>query len=99
MERYDGSVEDLGPNWMGPDYSIHTIVRTGYEKDNLEIARFLNNYCLCGERLDSVMALNDDSEITRSEADAWMDEHDLWITNMMGFIRPFDDREQSYQTY
>lgn len=99
MEQYSDRVEDLGPNWLGPDFSIHTIVRKGLEKDDIRLARFLNNYCLCGERLGSVMALNSDGEITRQEAIEWMAEHGPWITNMMGFVRPFDDREQRNVTY
>lgn len=99
MEQYSDRVEDLGPNWLGPDFSIHTIVREGLAKDDIKLARFLNNYCLCGERLMSVMTLNSDGEITRQEAIEWMAEQGPWITNMMGFVRPFDDREQRNVTY
>ncbi len=99
MDKYRDEVEDLGPNWLGPDFSIHTIVRQGYERDDVEIARFLNNYCLCGDRLTSVMALNDDGEISRQEAIEWMAKHGPWITNMMGFTRPYDDREERHVTY
>lgn len=99
MAQFGDRVEDLGPNWLGPDFSIHTIVRKGYERDDVAIVRFLNNYCLCGNRLQSVMALNADGEITRQEAIEWMAEHGPWITNMMGFARPYDDREQRNVTY
>ena len=99
LEQYSSRIEDLGPNWIGPDFSIHTIVRKGLEKDDIEITRFLNNYCLCGERLHSVMALNADGEISRQNALDWMAEHETWITNMMGFVRPYDDREERSVTY
>lgn len=99
MDQFSDRIEDLGPNWLGPDFSIHTIVNKKYARENSAIVRFLNNYCLCGDRLQSVMALNVDGEITRQEAIKWMDEHESWITNMMGFERPFDDREQRNVTY
>lgn len=99
MKRYAEQVEDLGPNWIGPNFSIHTIVRKDYERDDIVIVRFLNNYCLCGERLTSAMALNADGKITRQNAIDWMAEHGPWITNMMGFTRPYDDREERNVTY
>ena len=99
MEQYAGKVEDLGPNWIGPNFTMHTIVRKGYERDDVEIVRFLNNYCLCGERLSSAVAMNADGVITDQEARSWIDENGPWVTNMMGFTRPFDDREERYVTY
>lgn len=99
MEQYSNRIEDLGPNWIGSDFSIHTIIRKGLQEEDIEIARFLNNYCLCGERLLSVMALNTDGEISRQEAIEWMADHGPWITNMMGFVRQYDDREEREVTY
>lgn len=99
LKQYADDVEDLGPNWIGSEYSIHTIVRKNYEKDDLHIVRFLNNYCLCGERLSSTMALIKNDDISREDATVWIAKHEAWITNMMGFVRPYDDREARMVTY
>jgi ABC-type proline/glycine betaine transport system substrate-binding protein len=99
LVRFKDEVEDLGPNWIGEEFTIHTIVRKNYEKDDVQIVRFLNNYCLCGERLESVMMYLEDDEITLDEAREWSSEHQAWIGNMMGFVRPFDDREKRGVTY
>lgn len=99
LKKYEDQVDDLGPNWIGKDYSIHTIVRKDYARDDVLIVRFLNNYCLCGERLNSVMSLIEDDNISPEEASDWMTKHEAWITNMMGFVRPYDDREKRGVTY
>ena len=99
LARYGASVEDLGPNWIGPAFSIHTVVRKGYAAENLPVVRLLNNYCRCGERLAAVIGLNEDGRITAGEAAAWMRANEAWVANMMGFAREYDDREDRYVTY
>lgn len=99
FELYRKEVEDLGPNWIGKDITIHTIVRKGLVQEDVPLARFLSNYCLCGERLDSAKALLKDNKISREDARLWMEKHKPWLHNMMGFVRSYDDREKRNVTY
>lgn len=75
------------------------MVRKGYAAENLPVVRLLNNYCLCGERLATVVGLNEDGRITAGEASAWMRANEAGVANMMGFAREYDDREDRYVTY
>jgi ABC-type proline/glycine betaine transport system substrate-binding protein len=99
FEQYRNDVIDLGPNWIGKNITIHTIVRKGFTESDVPLARFLNNYCLCGERLGSAKALIKDNQISRRDAMDWMDKHQAWLHNMMGFARPYEDREARNVTY
>lgn len=99
FEQYRTAVEDLGPNWIGEHITIHTIVRKDLVQEDVPLARFLSNYCLCGERLDMAKALLKNKQISREDAEAWMKKHKPWLHNMMGFVRPYDDREERNVTY
>jgi ABC-type proline/glycine betaine transport system substrate-binding protein len=99
FDQYRNDVDDLGPNWIGKNVTIHTIVRKGLTKQDVPIVRFINNYCLCGKRLNSAKSLLKDNKISREDAIVWMDEHQAWLHNMMGFARPYEDREKRNVTY
>ena len=99
FDQYRNKVDDLGPNWIGKNITIHTIVRKGLTEQDVPIVRFINNYCLCGERLNSAKSLLKNNKISREDAIVWMDEHQAWLHNMMGFARPYEDRENRNVTY
>ncbi|XQW83842.1 hypothetical protein ACOYR1_11895 [Thalassotalea piscium] len=99
FEQHRKNVQDLGPNWIGKNITVHTIIRKGLSKEDAPLARFLNNYCLCGERLNSAKTLLKDNKISRKDAIVWMEAHELWLHNMMGFARPYEDREARNVTY
>jgi ABC-type proline/glycine betaine transport system substrate-binding protein len=98
-EQYRTKVQDLGPNWIGKNITVHTIIRKGLKDKDAPLVRFLNNYCLCGERLNSAKTLLKDNKISREDAILWMEEHESWLHNMMGFARPYEDREDRNVTY
>jgi ABC-type proline/glycine betaine transport system substrate-binding protein len=99
FERYRKQVQDLGPNWIGKNITVHTIIRKGLNEEDAPLVRFLNNYCLCGERLNSAKTLLKDNKISREDATVWMEKHESWLHNMMGFARPYEDRESRNVTY
>jgi ABC-type proline/glycine betaine transport system substrate-binding protein len=99
FDQYRNQVEDLGPNWIGKEITIHTIVSKDLMEQDVPLVRFLNNYCLCGKRLESAKVLLKDNKISREDAIAWMDKHKPWLHNMMGFARPYEDREDRNVTY
>jgi ABC-type proline/glycine betaine transport system substrate-binding protein len=99
FDQYRNQVDDLGPNWIGKNLTIHTVIRKGLTEQDVPIVRFINNYCLCGERLNSAKSLLKNNKISREDAIVWMDEHQAWLHNMMGFARPYEDRENRNVTY
>jgi ABC-type proline/glycine betaine transport system substrate-binding protein len=99
FEQYKNLIEDLGPNWIGKTITVHTIVRKGLTEKDITVVRFLNNYCLCGERLNSAKNLLKNKMISRTDAMLWMEENKPWLHNMMGFARPYADREARNVTY
>jgi len=93
--KHARAIVDLGPNWMGENKVIHTIVRKGLQEEAPALARFLNNYCLCGPKLDSVMALLKGETMHKKEALKWMKDHEDWVKNMMGLCQGFELRDWS----
>jgi ABC-type proline/glycine betaine transport system substrate-binding protein len=87
--KYKLDIIDFGPNWMDEKRTVHTIVRRGLQEKRPALARFLNNFCLCGTKLDSVVALVKGNEIRKKVALKWMKDHEDWVANMMGLCQGF----------
>jgi ABC-type proline/glycine betaine transport system substrate-binding protein len=88
-DKFKLSIVDFGPNWMDEKTTVHTIVRKGLQEKRPALARFLNNFCLCGHKLDSVVALVKGNEIPKKVALKWMKDHEDWVANMMGLCQGF----------
>jgi ABC-type proline/glycine betaine transport system substrate-binding protein len=87
--KYKLNIVDFGPNWMDEKTTVHTIVRKGLQEKRPALARFLNNFCLCGHKLDSVVALVKGNEIPKKVALKWVKDHEGWVANMMGLCQGF----------
>jgi ABC-type proline/glycine betaine transport system substrate-binding protein len=88
-DKYKLSIVDFGPNWMDEKTTVHTIVRKGLQEKRPALARFLNNFCLCGHKLESVVSLVKGNEIPKKVALKWMKDHEDWVANMMGLCQGF----------
>ncbi len=82
--RYGKQVIDLGPNYMDQKRKVLTVTRPGLPDQRPRLAKFLRHYCLCASKLDSVVALVKNGEISKQDADKWIKENEKWIRNMLG---------------
>jgi ABC-type proline/glycine betaine transport system substrate-binding protein len=88
-DKYKLAIVDFGPNWMDEKKTVHTIVRKGLQEKRPALARFLNNFCLCGTKLDSVVSLVQGETVSKASATKWMKDHEDWVKNMMGLCQGF----------
>lgn len=87
-DQYKLDIVDLGPNWMGDNKIVHTIMSKKLSKKQA-LVRFLNNYCLCGYKLETVVAIVEGDKISKKAALKWIKDHKKWVENMMGLCQGF----------
>lgn len=87
-DQYKLDIVDLGPNWIGDNKIVHTIMSKKLS-ERQALVRFLNNYCLCGHKLETVVAIVEGDRISKKAALKWIKDHKKWIENMMGLCQGF----------
>ncbi|MQX35525.1 hypothetical protein [Roseospira navarrensis] len=82
-------VIDLGPNQMGALPERRTVITRAVADEAPEVAEFLNLFFVSSTRLDEMGSLVADGTIEQAALDAWVQDNEPWIRNMLALCPQF----------